>query len=98
MTGNLKFDSTPDEAKGAAGRAWRERLGRPVLLLASTRDGEEKLLLDCLPAWDGKLLVLVVPRHPRRFDEVAAFAQSRRSRGDAPAAGDRVHLGAARAG
>jgi 3-deoxy-D-manno-octulosonic-acid transferase len=92
VTGNLKFDSTPDEARGAAGRAWRERLGRPVLLLASTRDGEEKLLLDCLPAWDGKLLVLVVPRHPRRFDEVAALAQSRRSR-EEPSAQDRVHLG-----
>jgi 3-deoxy-D-manno-octulosonic-acid transferase len=99
VTGNLKFDITPDEAKSAAGRTWRQRLGRPVLLLASTRDGEEKLLLDCLPAWDGKLLVLVVPRHPRRFDEVAAlaskdgFAVGRRSRGEVPSAQDRVHLG-----
>ena len=93
VAGNLKFDSTPDEAKSAAGRAWRVRLGRPVLLLASTRDGEEKLLLDCLPAWDGKLLVLVVPRHPRRFDEVAQFSQSRRSRGEEPDAAHRVHLG-----
>jgi 3-deoxy-D-manno-octulosonic-acid transferase len=79
VTGNLKFDSTPDEAKRAAGRAWRERLGRPVLLLASTRDGEEKLLLSQLPAGDGRLLVVVVPRHPRRFDEVSALAQSRRT-------------------
>jgi 3-deoxy-D-manno-octulosonic-acid transferase len=93
VTGNLKFDSTPDEAKNAAGRAWRERLGRPVLLLASTRDGEEKLLLDSLPAWDGRLLVVIVPRHPRRFDEVAQFAQSRRSRGDAPDPAHRVYLG-----
>jgi 3-deoxy-D-manno-octulosonic-acid transferase len=93
VTGNLKFDSMPDEAKHAAGHAWRERLGRPVLLLASTRDGEEKLLLDSLPAWDGRLLVLVVPRHPRRFDEVAQLANSRRSRIETPAAGDRVHLG-----
>src|SRR6185436_5407451 len=90
VTGNLKFDSAPDEAKRAAGRAWRERLGRPVLLLASTRDGEEKLLLDSLPAWDGKLLVVVVPRHPRRFDEVAALAQSRRSRGETPDPAHRV--------
>ena len=93
VTGNLKFDSTPDEARNAAGRAWRERLGRPVLLLASTRDGEEKLLLDCLSAWDGRLLLVVVPRHPRRFDEVAHFAQSRRSRGEAPDPAHRVHLG-----
>jgi 3-deoxy-D-manno-octulosonic-acid transferase len=64
-----------------------------VLLLASTRDGEERLLLDSLPAWDGELLVVVVPRHPRRFDEVASLAQSRRSRGQAPGPQDRVYLG-----
>ncbi len=93
VTGNVKFDSTPDETKRAAGRAWRERLGRPVLLLASTREGEEKLLLDALPAWDEKLLVLVVPRHPRRFDDVSALSQSRRSLNPLPAANHRVHLG-----
>jgi 3-deoxy-D-manno-octulosonic-acid transferase len=93
VAGNLKFDSAPDEAKAAAGRAWRERLGRPVLLLASTRDGEEKLLLDALPPWDGSLLVVVVPRHPRRFDEVASFIQSRRTRAEIPSAQDRLHLG-----
>jgi 3-deoxy-D-manno-octulosonic-acid transferase len=64
-----------------------------VVLLASTREGEEKRLLDALPPWDGKLLVLVVPRHPRRFGEVAALAQSRRSRNPMPGPADRVHLG-----
>jgi 3-deoxy-D-manno-octulosonic-acid transferase len=93
VTGNLKFDAAPDGEKNAAGRAWRAGLGRPVLLLASTRDGEEKLLLDSLPAWDGRLLTVVVPRHPRRFDEVAPLAQSRRSKGQAPGAQERVHLG-----
>ena len=93
VAGNLKFDSAPDAGKAAAGRAWREQLGRPVRLLASTRDGEEKLLLDALPPWDGSLLVVVVPRHPRRFDEVASFAQSRRTRNEIPSAQDRVHLG-----
>jgi len=93
VTGNLKFDTAPDEAKQAAGRAWRARLARPVLLLASTREGEERLLLEALPAWDGTLLVLVVPRHARRFDEAAALAQSRRSRSPDPAPEDRVHLG-----
>jgi 3-deoxy-D-manno-octulosonic-acid transferase len=93
VAGNLKFDSTPDERKSSEGRAWKAGLGRPVLLLASTREGEERLLLDQLPPWDGRLLVVVVPRHPRRFDEVAALAQSRRSAQPAPAAQDRVHLG-----
>jgi 3-deoxy-D-manno-octulosonic-acid transferase len=93
VTGNLKFDATPNEAQQTAGRAWRARLARPVLLLASTREGEEKLLLEALPGWDGALLVLVVPRHARRFDEVAALSQSRRSRSPDPAPDDRVHLG-----
>jgi len=93
VSGNLKFDSTPDEAKRGAGRAWRAQLARPVLLLASTREGEEKMLLEALPAWDEKLLVIVVPRHPRRFDEVAVFSQSRRSRNAVPAPGDQIHLG-----
>ena len=93
VTGNMKFDSAPDDAKGSQGRAWRARLDRPLLLLASTREGEEKMLLEALPAWDGRRLVLVVPRHPRRFDEVATLAQGRRSRGDAPPADARVYLG-----
>jgi 3-deoxy-D-manno-octulosonic-acid transferase len=93
VTGNMKFDSMPDATKAAGGRAWRERIGRPVLLLASTREGEEKILLDALPDWDGRRLVLVVPRHPRRFDEVAALTQSRRSEVDLPIPEARVHLG-----
>jgi 3-deoxy-D-manno-octulosonic-acid transferase len=93
VLGNLKFDSAPDEAKRAAGRAWREGLGRPVLLLASTRETEEKMLLEALPAWDGRLLVVLVPRHPRRFEELAPLAQARRSRGEQPEPKDRVFLG-----
>ena len=99
VSGNLKFDGTPDESRRAEGAAWRARLARPVLLLASTREGEEKMLLDAMPRWDGKTLVLLVPRHPRRFDEIAAlvakdgFVASRRSSGEAPEPGDRVHLG-----
>jgi 3-deoxy-D-manno-octulosonic-acid transferase len=93
VTGNLKFDVPPDAALVHAGRAWRERLGRPVLLFASTREGEEKLLLDALPAWDGRLLVVVVPRHPQRFDEVSRWAQARRTQVEMPGAEVRVFLG-----
>jgi len=93
VTGNLKFDVAPDGVKHAAGRAWRERVGRPVLLLASTREGEEKALLEAPGPLPADALVVVVPRHPQRFDEVAALAQSRRSRGAAPRPQDRVHLG-----
>jgi 3-deoxy-D-manno-octulosonic-acid transferase len=92
VTGNLKFDIEPNAAQLAAGRAWRNAVARPVILLASTREGEERLLLDAAPANAAQLL-LVVPRHPRRFDEVAALAQSRRSQQSTPASADRVHLG-----
>jgi 3-deoxy-D-manno-octulosonic-acid transferase len=90
VTGSLKFDVEPDEAKVAAGRQWRRELGRPVVLLASTREGEEQPLLEHASS---DALIVVVPRHPRRFDEVAQWAQSRRSRNPRPAASDRVHLG-----
>ncbi len=90
VTGNLKFDVALDAAQLAAGREWKARVGRPVLLLASTREGEEKLLLEAVPA-DAAFVTVVVPRHPQRFDEVAPLAQSRRSRDPLPAG--RVHLG-----
>ena len=93
VSGNLKFDVAPNPAQLSAGRAWRAALGRPVLLLASTREGEEKLLLQHLDLLSPEVLLLVVPRHPQRFDEVAELAQSRRTRNPVPAATDRVHLG-----
>ncbi|MGQ0654555.1 MAG: 3-deoxy-D-manno-octulosonic acid transferase [Betaproteobacteria bacterium] len=93
VSGNLKFDIAPDAAKVEAGRVWRDRLARPVVLLASTREGEEEMLLRAFEGADPAVLLLVVPRHPRRFDEVARFAQSRRSATPLPAPGERVHLG-----
>jgi 3-deoxy-D-manno-octulosonic-acid transferase len=74
VAGNLKFDMTPEPGLVARGRAWHASLGRPVLMLASTREGEEAGLLAAflrLPA--PRPLLLVVPRHPQRFDEVAAL-------------------------
>lgn len=91
VTGNLKFDAQPDSGQIAAGQAWRARVHRPVLLLASTREGEEKLLLE--QHRPRNTLIIVVPRHPQRFDEVAALADSRRSRQPLPSPEDRVHLG-----
>jgi 3-deoxy-D-manno-octulosonic-acid transferase len=92
VTGNLKFDVALDAAQLAAGREWKAKVGRPVLLLASTRDGEERLLLD-EAAGSARFLVLVVPRHPQRFDEVARLAQSRRTEAPVPRPEDRIHLG-----
>lgn len=75
VCGNLKFDLQPDADLLARGRAWRAALARPVLLFAVSREGEEALLLEAwraLPA-PPQALLLVVPRHPQRFDEVAAL-------------------------
>jgi 3-deoxy-D-manno-octulosonic-acid transferase len=80
VVGNLKYDLRPDEAQWAAGRAWRAGLGRPVLAMANTRDGEEAMLLDAWAPWPAGVprpLLLIVPRHPQRFDEVAALVRSR---------------------
>ena len=93
VTGNLKFDVEPDARQLAAGRAWRERLGRPVLLLASTREGEEELLLSEAKRIGGAPLIVVVPRHPQRFDEVAQWADARRSSQASPDQATKVYLG-----
>jgi 3-deoxy-D-manno-octulosonic-acid transferase len=100
VCGNLKFDVSPPADKLALGRAWRERLdGRPVWLAASTREGEEALVLS---AWRRlarpDVLLVLVPRHPQRFAEVAdllrreGIAFARRSIAE-PDAGMAVWLG-----
>ena len=44
--GNLKFDVVPPAAQQAQGRAWRDASPRPVVLLASSREGEEAMWLE----------------------------------------------------
>ncbi|MBP6599476.1 MAG: 3-deoxy-D-manno-octulosonic acid transferase [Giesbergeria sp.] len=46
VLGNLKFDLVPDAAPLAQGRAWRTHSARPVVLFASSREGEEALWLE----------------------------------------------------
>ncbi|RLJ68016.1 lipid IV(A) 3-deoxy-D-manno-octulosonic acid transferase [Sulfurisoma sediminicola] len=78
--GNIKFDIAPPADQLAKGEDFRRRIGqRKVFLAASTREGEEALILD---AWrqaaaDATALLVIVPRHPQRFDEVAALVASR---------------------
>jgi 3-deoxy-D-manno-octulosonic-acid transferase len=78
--GNLKFDATPNPQQLAHGLRWRERLGRPVVMFASSREGEELQFLRAVrEASDAvgsrRIQWLIVPRHPQRFDEVAALAK-----------------------
>jgi 3-deoxy-D-manno-octulosonic-acid transferase len=84
VTGNLKFDVAVTPAQRHQGAALRALFGadRPVLMLASTRDGEEALLLDALARTDAlpaATLIVIVPRHPQRFDAVAALLDERRA-------------------
>lgn len=102
VMGNLKFDSAPPSAQLQLGQQWRSHIGeqRPVWLAASTREGEEALVLD---AWQqlqvAAALLIIVPRHPQRFDEVAALLEKRgiryqrRSSGQPVDASTQVWLG-----
>ena len=101
VLGNVKFDLLPPPEQLAQGEALRQGLGaRPVLLAASTREGEEALLFAALAKLPlGEALLLVVPRHPQRFGEVAAlaaragFVVQRRSENAPVAAQTQVLLG-----
>lgn len=81
VCGNVKFDMTPDASLLELGRAWREASARPNVLAASTREGEEGELLAAWkqiqsdPQWRALQpapRLFIVPRHPQRFEEVAA--------------------------
>ncbi|PIY29619.1 MAG: 3-deoxy-D-manno-octulosonic acid transferase [Comamonadaceae bacterium CG_4_9_14_3_um_filter_60_33] len=119
VLGNLKFDAAPNADQLSHGRSWRAQLARPVVMFASSREGEELALLEllsrrCERAESGPVqhadhdhdLVaarevrqsmhsevmdcvtsfamtgvenvqwLIVPRHPQRFDAVAALIES----------------------
>lgn len=136
VCGNLKFDVSLDAEQLARGRAWREALGRPVVTLVSTREGEDDMFaraIRLLPAFpsdepaaddlaadhlagdrqeraargqrpDSRLdlapLVIWVPRHAQRFDEVARAiarhglkAMRRSESACPPGQGTKVYLG-----
>jgi 3-deoxy-D-manno-octulosonic-acid transferase len=118
VLGNLKFDLGPPPQQAETARELRRLYGaRPVLLCASTREGEEALILDALRSYgeweaphpdsgspaegssEASLLLVVVPRHPQRFDGVArligegGFTVQRRSAGAAVEASTQVLLG-----
>lgn len=74
VMGNLKFDIDPPSSMLELGRELRKQFGttRKILLAASTREGEETLLLDTLHEFAiPDLLLVIVPRHPQRFNAVA---------------------------
>jgi 3-deoxy-D-manno-octulosonic-acid transferase len=80
VMGNLKFDVAPPADAAAQGKKLRALLGkgRPVFLAASTREGEEAIILEAIATVQiPQLLTIIVPRHPQRFDEVANLLKKR---------------------
>jgi 3-deoxy-D-manno-octulosonic-acid transferase len=103
VVGSLKYDLTPDEASCAESKRLCTRLGsRPVWVAGSTHPGEEEALLEAHAAlrqpYPNALLILV-PRHPQRFEAVAelcrerGFSLARRSLGEWPSERTAVYLG-----
>ncbi|WP_338766840.1 lipid IV(A) 3-deoxy-D-manno-octulosonic acid transferase [Massilia sp. METH4] len=85
VTGSIKFDVVVPPAALATGTQLKNQFGagpgtaRPVLLCASTREGEEEGILDAFKAagLPSHTLLLLVPRHPQRFDAVETLARER---------------------
>jgi 3-deoxy-D-manno-octulosonic-acid transferase len=88
VAGNLKFDVLLPTIAVDAGRAWRVRIKRPIVAIASTREGEDAMFVTAIQSlqnardgWDAQSampdpLYLLIPRHPQRFDEAAALLEN----------------------
>jgi 3-deoxy-D-manno-octulosonic-acid transferase len=79
VTGNLKYESAEPEPKpDLEARVRALAAGRPVLVAGSTMPGEEEQVLDAfLAAGAGRALLVLAPRHPERWEAVAALLRSR---------------------
>lgn len=104
VTGSLKFDFQPAKDIVEQGKQLRQLwgVGRKVWIAASTHKGEDELVLDAFEQARQRvpeLLLVLVPRHPERFDEVAALCKGRgylfvrRSEKNVCTSGTQVFLG-----
>ena len=78
VTGSIKFDLTISSDLVAQGKAIRQSWGetRPVVIVASTHQGEDEIAIDAfskLKQSHPNLLMIIVPRHPERFETVAGL-------------------------
>ncbi|WP_019937954.1 3-deoxy-D-manno-octulosonic acid transferase [Bordetella sp. FB-8] len=78
VTGNIKFDAAVAPAQVKRGRAWKQAWHRKTIAIASTQDGEEAAFIAALAAHapGSDALVVLIPRHPERFDGVFDLLQS----------------------
>ncbi|SIR26338.1 3-deoxy-D-manno-octulosonic-acid transferase [Aeromonas sp. RU39B] len=103
VTGSIKFDMQFGDDVRQAGARLREGLSqRPVWVAASTHQGEDEQVLAAhraVLAVHPDALLILVPRHPQRFDQVAELCHAqglpcvRRSRNELPDGGGPVYLG-----
>jgi 3-deoxy-D-manno-octulosonic-acid transferase len=85
IVGNIKFDAQADALQMATAKRWKANQTKPIVMLASSREGEEELWLDALQANVQHMLspsndpiqCLIVPRHPQRVAAVAQLIESR---------------------
>ncbi len=102
VTGTLKEGAAALPVKSAELATMRAEIGgRPVWVAASTHPGEEEMVLEAhriAIRTNPRLLLILVPRHPNRGDEIAAlldaggWAYTRRSIGEGPEAEAPVYL------
>ncbi|MDR7022373.1 lipid IV(A) 3-deoxy-D-manno-octulosonic acid transferase [Aeromonas salmonicida] len=102
VTGSIKFDIQLGDEVQARGQALRQQLGqrRPVWIAASTHQGEDEQVLaafDLVLQRHPRALLILVPRHPERFDRVAELCAPygcvRRTGGAPIHETDKVYLG-----
>ena len=104
VTGNIKFDSRSPSHYVTQAKQLRHQCGnqRVIWIAASTHEGEEKLVLEAfsqLRVEINALLLILVPRHPERFNRVAQLCQqhgyliSRRSQNEPCTAMTDIYLG-----
>ncbi|CAH7399912.1 MULTISPECIES: lipid IV(A) 3-deoxy-D-manno-octulosonic acid transferase [Vibrio] len=80
VTGSIKFDIEISSEQVEKGKALREQVGfhRDVWIAASTHQGEDEIVLDAhrqLLKDNPSALLMIVPRHPERFNQVTELAQ-----------------------
>lgn len=75
VTGNIKYDFSPAPPFADAARLTAFAAGRPILVAASTSEGEEQIVLEAWKNLDPRPFLAIAPRRPERFDDVASLVE-----------------------
>lgn len=81
VTGSVKFDMNVDDQLLQSAQSLKAQWqGRPCVVAASTHAGEDEWVLDAFTRFKAEFanaFLILVPRHPERFDQVAALLEQR---------------------